>query len=113
MNLQGGSAIVTGGAGGLGAATVRRLLEMGVGVAIFDRDAGRADDLAQELGDAAVAVSGDVNDDDAVLAAVEAAKGLGRLSILVNVAGGGWAEGVPSGVAACPTTRIPSCRPWP
>ena len=69
MNLQGRSTIVTGGAGGLGAATVRQLLEMGVGVAIFDRDAGRPDALAQELGDDAVAVSGDVSDDDAVLAA--------------------------------------------
>ena len=37
MDLQGRSAIVTGGAGGLGAATVRRLVELGMGVVVFDR----------------------------------------------------------------------------
>jgi NAD(P)-dependent dehydrogenase (short-subunit alcohol dehydrogenase family) len=50
VDLQGRSALVTGGAGGLGAATVRRLVELGVGVAIFDRDEGRASPLAAELG---------------------------------------------------------------
>ena len=45
MELDGRSAVVTGGAGGLGAATVRHLVAIGMGVAIFDRDArprGRA-----------------------------------------------------------------------
>ena len=42
MELEGRAAIVTGGAGGLGAATVRRLVEQGVGVAVFDRDLDRA-----------------------------------------------------------------------
>jgi len=42
MEVLGRSAIVTGGAGGLGAAIVRRLVEAGVRVAIFDRDAERA-----------------------------------------------------------------------
>ena len=41
MDLEGRSAIVTGGAGGLGAATVRRLAAIGLGVAIFDRDEPR------------------------------------------------------------------------
>lgn len=91
MDLNGKSAIVTGGAGGLGAATVRRLVEQGVGVAIFDRavDAGQA--LAKELGDRAVAVAGDVNDDDDVEAAIAAAGSLGSLAVVVNVAGGGLA----------------------
>jgi NAD(P)-dependent dehydrogenase (short-subunit alcohol dehydrogenase family) len=102
MNLQGRSAIVTGGAGGLGAATVRRLLEIGIGVTIFDRDADRASDLARELGETAVAVSGDVNDDDAVLAAVTAARALGQLSILVNVAGGGVGGGRTVGRGSVP-----------
>jgi NAD(P)-dependent dehydrogenase (short-subunit alcohol dehydrogenase family) len=93
MNMQGRSAIVTGGAGGLGAATVRRLVENGVRVAIFDRDALRAGDLAKELGDAAAAVGGDVNNDDDVRAAIEAARLFGPLSILVNVAGGGVGGG--------------------
>ena len=51
MEVQGRSAIVTGGAGGLGAATVRRLVDSGVQVAVFDRDADRAGALADELGE--------------------------------------------------------------
>ncbi len=93
MKLEGSSAIVTGGAGGLGAATVRQLVASGLRVVVFDRDAERAGALADELGDAAVAVSGDVTDDDDVAAAIEAARGLGALSVLVNVAGGGVGGG--------------------
>ena len=63
------------------------------GVAVFDRDGDRADELAKELGDDAVAVGGDVNDDDDVAAAIEAARSLGPLSVLVNVAGGGVGGG--------------------
>jgi NAD(P)-dependent dehydrogenase (short-subunit alcohol dehydrogenase family) len=93
MDLDGRSAIVTGGAGGLGAATVRRLVGAGVGVAIFDRATDRADELAKELGDPVVAVGGDVNDDDDVAAAIEAARSVGTLSLVVNVAGGGVGGG--------------------
>lgn len=89
MDLEGRSAIVTGGAGGLGSATVRRLVELGVGVAIFDRNAGGSAALAEELGETAVGVSGDVNDDDDVRGAIAAAETVGTLSIVVNVAGGG------------------------
>lgn len=92
MDLAGRSAIVTGGAGGLGAATVRHLVSLGVGTVVFDRDQERAEALATELGSAA-AVSGDVNDDAAVGAAIEAAQGLGALSIVVNVAGGATGGG--------------------
>jgi NAD(P)-dependent dehydrogenase (short-subunit alcohol dehydrogenase family) len=93
MELDGRAAIVTGGAGGLGAATVRRLVDQGVAVAIFDRDLGRGSALAGELGAATVAVGGDVTDDDAVATAIGAAQGLGPLSLLVNVAGGGVGGG--------------------
>ena len=89
MQFEGRSAIVTGGAGGLGAATVRRLAELGAGVAVFDRDAERAAALAEELGDGVVGVGGDVTEDDDVAAAIAAAEGVGTLSIVVNVAGGG------------------------
>src|SRR5215471_21147661 len=44
------AAIVTGGAGGLGAATVRRLAAAGLGVVVFDRAGDRADALAAALG---------------------------------------------------------------
>ena len=93
MDLEGRSALVTGGAGGLGGATVRHLSGIGVGVVVFDRDADRASALAGELGPTAAAVSGDVNDDDAVGAAIDAAKGLGTFSLVVNVAGGGVGGG--------------------
>lgn len=93
MNLDGRSAIVTGGAGGLGSATVRRLADCGMGVCVFDRDADRAGELAKELGDYTLAVGGDVANDDDVAAAIESAYSLGMLSILVNVAGGGVGGG--------------------
>jgi NAD(P)-dependent dehydrogenase (short-subunit alcohol dehydrogenase family) len=93
VDLRGRSALVTGGAGGLGAATVRRLAEIGARVAIFDRDGERAEKLAAELGERAAAVRGDVTDDGDVAAAVEAARGLGTFSLLVNVAGGGVGGG--------------------
>ena len=82
------SAIVTGGAGGLGAATVRRLSALGLRVVVFDRalEAGTA--LAADIGTGA-AVGGDINNDADVLAAVDAASGLAPLAVLVNVAGGG------------------------
>jgi len=89
VELNGTSAIVTGGAGGLGGATVRHLVGLGVGVAVFDRDGERAEALVAALGDGAVAVRGDVNVDEDVAAAVGAAQSLGTLSIVVNVAGGG------------------------
>ncbi len=89
MELEGRSAIVTGGAGGLGGATVRHLAELGVGVVVFDQAADRSTALAAEIGAHAVGIGGDINDDDDVQAAIEAAESLGTLSIVVNVAGGG------------------------
>lgn len=84
--------LVTGGAGGLGGATVRHLVKVGMAVAIFDRDGDRAAALADELGDTS-SVAGDVNDDDDVAAAIDAARQLGTLSLVVNVAGGGVGGG--------------------
>jgi NAD(P)-dependent dehydrogenase (short-subunit alcohol dehydrogenase family) len=97
MELEGRAAIVTGGAGGLGSATVRRLVEVGMGVVVFDQAADPAGDLAKELANeregAVVAVGGDTLDDDDVIAAIEAAVSLGAPSLLVNVAGGGVGGG--------------------
>ncbi|MDT3443196.1 SDR family NAD(P)-dependent oxidoreductase [Pseudofrankia sp. BMG5.37] len=89
MNLTDTSAIVTGGAGGLGAATVRHLVELGIGVAIFDRDGERTRNLAAQLGPATAAIVGDVTAEADVRTAIDAARSLGTLSIVVNVAGGG------------------------
>jgi len=93
MDFEGRSALVTGGAGGLGSATVRRLAELGMGVVVFDRAGDQAARLAEELGAAAVGVGGDVTDDADVAAAIDAAASLGPLSVLVNVAGGGVGGG--------------------
>lgn len=93
MSFAGRSAIVTGGAGGLGEAAVRRLVALGLGVLVFDRSSPRAAALADELGSRVVAVAGDVNDNSDVGAAIESACALGPLSVLVNVAGGGVGGG--------------------
>lgn len=93
MEVAGKSAIVTGGAGGLGEATVRHLHDLGARVVVFDRAADRAAALAAALGEGAAGVGGDVNDDDAVTRAVDAAASLGEFSFVVNVAGGATVSG--------------------
>jgi NAD(P)-dependent dehydrogenase (short-subunit alcohol dehydrogenase family) len=93
VNLEGRSAIVTGGAGGLGSATVRRLVDAGMRVTIFDWNGDGAAALAKELGDATLAVGGDASDDDAVAEAIGSARSQGVLSVLANVGGGGVGGG--------------------
>ena len=87
MELEGRSAIVAGGAGGLGGAVVRRLVAAGVGVVVLDPDTDRGAALVAELGRGAVAVAGDSNDDDAVTSAIAAAQTLGVFSIAVSATG--------------------------
>lgn len=87
MRLEGHSALVSGGAGGLGGATARRLIELGMGVVVFEPVCDRATAFAAELGERAVAVAGDHNDDSAVQMAIAEAQRLGRFSVNVNAAG--------------------------
>jgi NAD(P)-dependent dehydrogenase (short-subunit alcohol dehydrogenase family) len=87
MQLERRSAVVAGGAGGLGGATVRRLAAQGVGVAVLDPDADRSAALLAELGDRVTAVAGDSNDDDAVATAISEARSLGVFSIAVSATG--------------------------
>jgi NAD(P)-dependent dehydrogenase (short-subunit alcohol dehydrogenase family) len=89
MDVAGGSAIVTGGASGLGEATVRRLAAAGAKVVILDRDKDKGTALAGELGAAFTAA--DVTSAEEVAAAVEQATDLGPLRVAVNCAGIGWA----------------------
>jgi NAD(P)-dependent dehydrogenase (short-subunit alcohol dehydrogenase family) len=88
MDVNGVSAIVTGGAGGLGEATVRRLVAAGASVVIADLSDERGKALADDLGDAARYVSTDVLDEDSVQAAIAAAGELGPFRVLVNAHGG-------------------------
>jgi NAD(P)-dependent dehydrogenase (short-subunit alcohol dehydrogenase family) len=93
MRIEGSSAIVVGGASGLGEATVRRLHDGGAVVTIADVNAEKGNALASELGIAFVTC--DVREEEQVQAAVEhAAKGEGGLRIAVCCAGIGWAQKV-------------------
>jgi len=84
------SAVITGGASGLGAATARRLASRGVKVALFDVDATRGEALAAELGGVFCAV--DVTNEDQVDAGFAKARAAhGQERILVNCAGTGQA----------------------
>jgi NAD(P)-dependent dehydrogenase (short-subunit alcohol dehydrogenase family) len=88
MNLEGASAVVTGGAGGLGEATVRRLVAAGAAVVVADFAGDRAKALADELGDRVVGVETDVTDEASVQAAFDAAAELAPLRVSVDTHGG-------------------------
>ena len=93
MNIQGKSALVTGGASGLGAATVRMLAARGAKVAIADVNEKTGNELAQELGAGVIFLKTDVTDPAQVAATVESAvQRHGGLHILVTTAGIGVAE---------------------
>ena len=82
------SAVITGGASGLGAATARRLAANGVKVALFDLNVEKGEALAAELGGVFCRV--DVTSDDQVDAAFAKARAaIGQERILVNCAGTG------------------------
>jgi 3-hydroxyacyl-CoA dehydrogenase / 3-hydroxy-2-methylbutyryl-CoA dehydrogenase len=93
VDVAGTSALVAGGASGLGAATARALVEAGASVTIADLNAEKGEALAADLGANAGFVAADVTDEEAVSAAVErAAAAPGGLRISVCCAGIGWAE---------------------
>jgi len=88
MQLQGSSALVVGGAGGLGAATVRRLVAAGAKVVIADLAAETGEALASELGGATRFVETDVLSEDSLNAAIAAAVEMGPLYVSVDTHGG-------------------------
>src|SRR5690606_13766558 len=73
MDLSNASALVTGGAGGFGEATVRRLVAAGAKVVIADLDEARGQELATALGDSVRFVKTDVLSEESVAAAIGAA----------------------------------------
>jgi NAD(P)-dependent dehydrogenase (short-subunit alcohol dehydrogenase family) len=88
--LSGKVAVVTGGAGGLGSATCRRLVEEGAQVVVADVNAAAATALADELGKAAVAFEFDYRDEASVKSLIETTvQQFGRLDLLHNNAVGG------------------------
>ena len=92
IDLTGRSAVVTGGAMGIGRAIVERLHEAGASVVVADVDLGAAEEVAAALDAArpagAVAVRADVSNEDDVAAMVAAAvDAFGGVDILVNNAG--------------------------
>ncbi|MGD6979055.1 MULTISPECIES: SDR family NAD(P)-dependent oxidoreductase [Citricoccus] len=89
MDINGASVVVTGGASGLGQATVRRLIQDGARVVILDLPSSRGEEVAAELG--ATFAPADVTDPDSVNAALDAAEDQAPLRALVHCAGRGGA----------------------
>jgi NAD(P)-dependent dehydrogenase (short-subunit alcohol dehydrogenase family) len=93
MKIEGSSALVVGGASGLGEATSRRLSEQGAVLTVSDVNADKGQALADELG--ATFVQADVREETQVEAAVaRAAEAEGGLRIAITCAGTGWAQKV-------------------
>ncbi len=88
MQIQGITALVTGGASGLGAATARRLVEHGANVVLLDVNETVGNETARDLGDQARFIKTDVSREEQVQAAIDfALETFGRISVLVNCAG--------------------------
>jgi NAD(P)-dependent dehydrogenase (short-subunit alcohol dehydrogenase family) len=90
MDINGASAIVTGGASGIGAAAARMLASRGAKVVVADLQEEKGSALADEIGGAYCKV--DVTNTDDIINAVEMARSMGALRVLVNSAGIGWAQ---------------------
>ncbi|GAK04460.1 3-hydroxyacyl-CoA dehydrogenase [Geomicrobium sp. JCM 19037] len=86
-------AVVTGGASGLGEATVRQFVRDGAHVAILDVNEERGEKLASELGENVEFYVTDVTDEESVTTAMDqAVRVFGKVNTVVNCAGIGSAE---------------------
>ena len=93
MQISNATAVITGGASGLGRATAERLLAGGGRVVLLDLARSAGADVAKELGERALFVPADVTSAEDVAAALEAAVArFGALHVLVNCAGIGAAD---------------------
>jgi 3-hydroxyacyl-CoA dehydrogenase / 3-hydroxy-2-methylbutyryl-CoA dehydrogenase len=92
MKMSEARAIVTGGASGLGEATVRRIVEQGGKAALLDLSVERGDALVKELGEKAVFLKTDVTSEEEVSNAInKAIESFGTINSVVNCAGIGVA----------------------
>ncbi|MBM6621854.1 SDR family NAD(P)-dependent oxidoreductase [Micrococcaceae bacterium RIT802] len=89
MEIAGASALITGGASGLGAATAKKLYDAGAHVVLVDLPSSAGEDVAAGLGERARFVAADVTNEEQVRQAVEVASDLAPLRIVVNCAGVG------------------------
>jgi len=89
VRVQGLSALVTGGASGLGLATAALLAERGARVVLLDLPGSPGEEAAARIGPAASFVAGDVTDQDAVGTALDQAETNGPLRAVVHCAGRG------------------------
>src|SRR3954452_5472107 len=87
MQVAGITALVTGGASGLGLATVERLVGAGASAVVLDLPSSQGKEVAERLGPEVAFVPADVTDEDQVAEAVAIAQELGTLRAVVNCAG--------------------------
>lgn len=88
MDIQNCVAVISGGASGLGEAVVRDMVARGSKAAILDFDADKGEQLAAELGAAAIFCKTDVSDDVSVKAAIDATmKAFGAIHFAISCAG--------------------------
>jgi NAD(P)-dependent dehydrogenase (short-subunit alcohol dehydrogenase family) len=87
MNLDHKVALVTGGASGLGLATVEALHQAGASVVVVDLPSSNGKAVAERLGDRAAFRPADVTDEDQVAEAIAVAQDVGDLAIVVSCAG--------------------------
>ncbi len=90
MQISGSVVVVTGGASGLGEATVGELVRNGAKAAILDFDENRGQQVAADLGGAAIFCKTDVTDENTVQAAIDKTiAAFGAIHVAVNCAGVG------------------------
>lgn len=95
LEIQETIAVVTGGASGLGAATVRNIIKKGGKAVIFDLSEENGAKMAQELGDSVLFIKTDVTSEDSVSVALDAGiKKFGSINTVINCAGIAIAEKV-------------------
>ena len=89
--LTGQVALVTGGAGAIGAATARLFAQQGAHVAVLDLDAAKAEAVARSAGNDSIGLACDVTDPASVRAAFEAVvAAYGGVDIVISNAGAAW-----------------------